>query len=147
MSQSSEVTNNDVTIKSAGGNCKTKHIVYAATCKLCVKNNVYTGKSIIETRKRISGHRAKYNAILKAYRKDSTLVLNPEDVEDESILGAHLFSVHKITDISAFDECFKFDILSKCNPSNLKTTEQYYIDKLNTRRPFGLNQINSVSGS
>ena len=98
-----------------------------------------------QCRKRISAHRANYNAILKAHKENSKLVINPEEVEDESILGAHLFAVHKIMDIQAFDECYKFDILCTCNPSNLKTNEQFYIDKLNTRKPFGLNQINSVS--
>lgn len=147
VSRSSTVTSNGTTVKTAGGNCKNNNIIYAATCKLCVKNNVYIGKTVTQLRTRVNGHRSKFYAIVRNYQNNNHFVIDPDQMDDENILGAHLYSVHNITDEKLFNENYKFDILCKCVPDNLRKNEQLYIDKLSTRKPFGLNQINSVSGT
>ena len=146
MSNATTVASNGRTFKTAGGDCKSKNLVYAASCKLCDFNNVYTGKSVTELRTRINGHRSKFNNILKAYKRNPNLVLDLEETDDESILGAHIFSVHNIVNIKQFDDTYNFDILHKCAPSNLRKNEQSLIGRMGTRKPFGLNQINSISG-
>ena len=73
-------------------------------------------------------------------------VLGPGDINDDNVLGAHLFSVHNKRDKSDFNNCFLFDVL--CTTSeNIRKSEQFFIDKLRTLYPFGLNNIKSISGS
>ena len=38
MSGNNEILGKNGKVKTAKGNCKTKNIIYGATCKLCVKN-------------------------------------------------------------------------------------------------------------
>ena len=99
-----------------------------------------------ELRTRVNGHRSKFYDLIDSYNKDNNFALKSDEIDDENILGAHLFVEHNVRDKSLFNEHYKFDILCKCEPDNLRKNEQFYIDKLNTRKPFGLNQINSVSG-
>ena len=68
-------------------------------------------------------------------------------MNDENILGAHLFIEHRKSQKSDFNSSYKFDVLVQTDPTNLRKTEQFYISKLNTVYPLGLNNINSVSGS
>ena len=69
------------------------------------------------------------------------------DFDDENVLGAHLFTVHNKRSDLDFNNSFKFDILCSTAPSNIRKSEQFYIDKLKSLYPLGLNNINSVSGS
>ena len=46
-----------------------------------------------------------------------------------------------------FNESFHFDILCSTAPDNIRKSEQFFINKLKTLYPFGLNNVNSVSGS
>lgn len=65
-------------------------------------------------------------------------------MDDMNILGVHLVVSHRKYDNNDFNSSYVFDIVSTCTPSKLRYTEQFYIDKLNTLTPFGLNQINSI---
>lgn len=67
--------------------------------------------------------------------------------DDESVLGAHLYFVHHKRVKSDFNNCYVFDIISQSNPDNLRKFEQFFINKLKSLYPFGLNQVNSISGS
>ena len=138
MSKSDSVENNGIVVKTSGGNCKTSNIIYAATCKLCSVNNVYVGKTVQPLHKRVNGHRDSFSNVLSDNSSPDFVVF------DGNILGYHLFNVHNLNDHSDFDRSYKFDILSNATPSTIRILEQFYIDKLVTRIPFGLNQIDSV---
>ena len=137
------ITNNNIAVKTCGGNCKSFNIVYAAQCAVCVSNNTYFGKSVQALHERVNNHRSSFYDIL---RKSGKINFNIENLEidDENILGAHIFRNHKMVKKSDFNNCFTFNVKSIVNPDKLRFTEQLYIDKLNTLIHFGLNQINSV---
>ena len=145
VSGHSVVDNNGHKIQTQGGNCQTNNIIYAATCKLCSKNNVYVGKTILALRSRVNGHRTTFTNILKSAAEGKQPALHAKN--DENVLGAHLFTVHHKRDKSDFDRHFVFDILATTSPENLRKCEQSHIDKLNCVYPLGLNNIKSVSGS
>ena len=148
VSRSSTVQSNDRQVSTQGGNCKSRNIIYAATCKLCSKNNVYVGKTVTCLNQRVNGHRSKFYEILESSKQDTQFSLDkPGDIEDENVLGAHLFTVHQKKERTDFNECFKFDILCSTSPENLRKSEQFYIDRLNSLYPFGLNNVKSVSGN
>ena len=114
---------------------------------LCSKNSVYVGKTVCPLSIRINGHRTKYNYILASYNENNQFSPHgPGDVNVDNVLGAHLFTVHHKRGPSDFDNYFKFDILCTTTPENLRKSEQFYIDKLNSLYPLGLNNIKSVSG-
>ena len=107
VSQNSSVTNNDMMVKTQGGNCKTNNIVYGATCKLCTSNNVYVGKTVTSLSKRVNGHRSKYYDILKSYKSNRHFSIPRADMfDDEIVLGAHLFTVHKMKEKGDFNKSF-----------------------------------------
>lgn len=141
VSGSSSVTNNQVTVSTKGGDCKTRNIIYAATCKLCPVNSVYVGKTVTALSQRVNGHRSQYYKIL-----EDTATIRPEDIEDENVLGAHIFVKHGKRKRCDFDDCFMFDILCTGSPDSLRKNEQSYIDRLSTLYPLGLNNVKSVSG-
>lgn len=140
------ISNNWRSVKSAGGNCKSSSIIYGATCKICEHNRLYTGKSVNSLRDRVNGHRSKYYELARAAKASNSFFINLDEIDDDSILGAHLVAVHNKADINDFNECYYFDILTFANPENLRIKEQFYINKLKTLSPFGLNQVNSVTG-
>ena len=148
VSGTSSVTNNDCTTRTQGGNCKSKNIVYAATCQLCQKNNVYVGKSVCTLSQRVNGHRSKFYELCETHDSDKhPSVLGPGDINDDYVLGAHLYSVHNKRVKSDFNNCFLFDVLCTTSPENIRKSEQFFIDMLRTLYPFGLNNIKSISGS
>lgn len=148
VSGTSCVTNNSNTVRTQGGDCKSRNIVYAATCKLCTVNNVYVGKTVSTLSQRVNGHRSKFYDILGLYSSNSNFSpYGPGDCDDENVLGAHLFTVHNKREKSDFNDNIMFDILCSTSPDNIRKSEQFYIDKLKSLYPFGLNNIKSISGS
>ena len=148
VSGKTSVRNNEFMVQTQCGTCKTRNIIYSATCKLCRKNNVYVGKTVSTLSQRVNGHKSKYYGILDSYAKNNQISqLGPGDADDESVLGAHLFTVHQKRDKRDFNKYFVFDILATTSPENLRKCEQLHIDKLRSLYPFGLNNINSVSGN
>ena len=138
-SGNSNVTNNENTVKTSGGDCTSKSVIYAASCKLCVKNNVYVGKTVTTLRSRVNGHRNKYHKLVKSKCPSAA------DVTDENILGAHLFFHHGLREAGAFNRSYVFDVVHEGDPASLRKFEQNYIDSLGSLYPLGLNQIRSVA--
>ena len=60
--------------------------------------------------------------------------------DDEQILGAHLAHEHSLKGRGDFNCSYKVDIFAHCSPPSLRKTEQLWINKLKTLRPYGLNQ-------
>ena len=118
-----------------------KNIVYAATCKLCNKKNVYIGKTITSLSQRVNSHRRQY---YKLIGNDTNV--NIDTLDNDNILGAHIIRKYKKTKKSDFDKIFIFDILWIDQPDNLRKHEQSLIYRLKTLYPFGLNSINSITG-
>ena len=131
----------DGRIKTAGGNCKSCNVVYGFQCKLC--NIRYVGKTTESLNNRINGHRSKFYKVLKHSAKRRSRV-GMDDYDDEQILGAHLVHEHKLKRGTDFNDNYIVSILAHSRPCTLRKTEQFWIDKLHTLRPFGLNQNKSV---
>ena len=104
--------------------------------KLC--NILYVGKTIDPLHERVNGHRSKFYYVVR----HSGIVV--EDCGDEQILGAHLVHAHNLKTKNDFNSSYRIFVLAHVNPTSLRKTEQSWIDKLRTRRPFGLNKNNSV---
>ena len=144
MSKVLEIKNNNKSAMSAGGNCKSRGVVYAAQCKLCTKNNTYIGKTTQELHCRINGHRHSFYEIVKCFNRDKDN-FSPL-IDDTNVLGAHLVVKHGKCARSDFNANFTFTILKLVNPKTIRINEQSFIDSLNTLYPFGLNNVNSISG-
>ena len=138
VSQLDIITSNGIVVKTAGGNCKSCNLIYGATCLLCLVNNVYTGKTIQSLHERVNAHRSAFYKILVSNSLDNV------EIDDTNIIGFHIFNCHGKVDRKDFNSCYKFDIIAYATPSNIRVLEQFYIDKLKTRVPFGLNQIDSI---
>ena len=67
-----------------------------------------------------------------------------DDYDDEQILGAHLVHEHKLKRGTDFNNNYTVSILAHSRPCTPRKTEQFWINKLHTLRPFGLNQNKSV---
>ena len=130
---------NDIQIRTRGGSCKSKNIIYAAQCTLCSARNTYVGETVTTLATRINGHRSKFYALIRDPTPLSQVV-----VDDANILGAHLVQVHGLSQIDSFDLTYKFSVVAEADPSKLRQLEQHYIEKLGTLYPFGLNQIDSI---
>ena len=141
VSGTDSVTNNNHTIKSAGGNCTSNNIVYAARCKLCTTNSVYVGKTVTPLRQRVNGHRNKFHKLVKTPNPSVS------EITDENILGAHLYFDHGLRSVGAFNQHYVFDVLHQGAPGTLRKYEQSLINDLGTLYPLGLNQIKSIAGS
>ena len=140
MSGVDRITHNGRTIRTRGGDCKSKNIVYAAQCTLCVTNNTYVGKTVGPLATRISGHRSSFTNIIR-----SATHLSPDSVDDKNILGAHLVLCHGKRGMTDFNNLYKFFVLSQSDPSTLRRNEEFFIRTLNTISPSGLNQIDSMN--
>ena len=75
---------------SAPGDCKSRNIIYAATCQLCFKN--YSGKTTQQHGSRNNGHRAKYIRYCKQVANG--VVMNLNDLDDEYTHWAYTFTTH-----------------------------------------------------
>ena len=143
VGQSETVSSNGIDVKSAGGSCKSNNIVYCVRCNLCSSYNRYVGKTVTPLHERMSQHRSSFIALMKKLKRDRNHV-NLLQLDDEQILGAHLFFKHNKRTQHDFNTSYVVDILSHCNPCDIRITEQHFIDKLKTLTPYGLNQCNSI---
>ena len=126
-------------IKTSGGDCKSWNLIYCFQCKLC--NILYVGKTTDPLHKRVNGHRHKFYDVLRHG-------MTPNDFyDDEQIVGAHLVHQHGLKNKKDFNCSYRLFILAFSNPVSIRKTEQFWIDKLNTRTPYGLNQNSSVGDS
>ena len=127
-----------ILVNTAGGDCKSNNLIYGATCTLCTKNNVYVGKTVQPLNERVNGHRSAFYKLL------SPKLSGQIEIDDSNILGYHIFNSHDKVLRTDFDKIYRFDIIAITSPANIRVLEQFYIDKLQTRTPFGLNQIDSI---
>ena len=135
MSGKNEILGKSVTFNTAKGNCKSRNIIYGATCKLCEKN--YVGKSTQVCHKRINGHRSsqkKYSQNQNVVNDDSKL-----SEKDKYSLATHLHKEHNIVSCTSLDDNYLFTILEKCTPRSLDVKEHLWIQKLKTVTPQGIN--------
>ena len=129
-------------IRTVSGTCISWNVVYGFQCKLCKIR--YVGKTTDTLRDRVNGHRSKFYQVLKHSGNNITTGEGMGDYDDEQILGAHLVHEHHLTNRTDFNKSYNVSILAHSPPCTLRKTEQFWIDKLNTLRPFGLNQNSSV---
>ena len=61
-------------------------------------------------------------------------------------IPVNLYNLYYKLVLKDFDSIFIFDILWIDQPENLRKYEQSFINRLKTLYPFGLNNINSITG-
>ena len=129
----------NIKFKTAGGDCKSFNLIYCFQCKLC--EMLYVGKTTDSLHERVNGHRSKFYGVLTRGAKAEDFV------DDEQILGIHLVHGHGMKSRDDFNVSYKLHILAYSNPSSIRSSEQFWIDKLKTLTPFGLNQNCSIKNS
>jgi hypothetical protein len=82
--------------KTPSANCKSKNIVYCATCNLCPKQ--YVGKTNNKLKTRISGHRNNMSDI-------------SFDDSDDATLAEHLKVEHEFHSVELFNLGYDFTVL------------------------------------
>ena len=122
--------------KTVGGTCKSFNLIYCFQCKIC--DILYVGKTVDALHERVNGHRSKFYGVMK-HRADAV-----DFSDDEQILGIHLVHHHSLKKKDDFNENYRLFILGYSNPRSIRKSEQFWINKLKTLAPFGLNQNCSV---
>ena len=108
--------------------CKTYNVVYLITCSSCLKQ--YVGETTQPLHKRINGHRSNVNA------KSSTFIY------EHFNLPGHCFADASIQIIDHVDSDMSNDV-----KNDLLLLEDYWIDKLGTAFPLGLNDKKKGAGN
>ena len=85
---------------------------------------------------RTSGHRSKFYEIL---RKNGEI--GEVENKDEYVPGLHLFNDHNLRQQDDFDKSYELTILEKCTPASIDVKEHFWIQKMRTLAPFGLNSV------
>jgi hypothetical protein len=114
--------------RTPSGDCKCSNVVYLAECLLCKQQ--YTGKTTNKLQKRIAGHRSHVLGFT---------IAEDDEESDDKALAEHLSSEHHLDTVAAFNLSYSFTIL-QINPRNLDKSEQKWVSRLVTLRPFGLNR-------
>jgi len=127
MSNSSTITSTATgkIFKTPRADCKSRNLIYCAQCRIC--NKQYAGKSVNKLQKRISGHRSHVGD--EVFDEDS----------DEATLAEHLQVCHNLTTVDHFNNNYSFTVLEN-SPKDLDNSEQRWVSRLLTMRPFGLNK-------
>lgn len=110
--------------RTPSANCKSKNVIYCASCNFCLKQ--YVGKTNNKLQSRISGHRS--------HMGDSSF-----DESDDAALAEHLKLEHDLHTVELFNLGFNFTVL-ELGAFNLDECEQRWVSKLTTLKPFGLNK-------
>ena len=102
-------------IDTAKSCCKTRNVIYHASCHQCDK--CYVGKTIQPLSNRVNGHRGKYYKCL-GFEGDRLDL----DADEDYALGLHLSLQHGLRDQEGFNDGYEFTILKHCNPRNIDLT-------------------------
>ena len=89
------------------------------------------------TGSRMCGHRSKFFDIIKKNGQ----IEQTEENKDEYVPGLHLFHDHGLKNFDDFNKTYELTILEKCSPSVLDVKEHFWIQKLRTLAPLGLNSV------
>ena len=120
--------------KTAKGRCTTKIALYHMKCKIC--GEPYVGKTVQMIASRMCGHREKFYELVRQNGE-----LNEDADKDEYVPGMHLYKDHGLKIFEDFNTSYEVIILEKCTPSSLDVKEHFWIQKLRTFSPFGLNSV------
>ena len=143
VSNNEKLYHNGTHYKTLGGTCKSWNVVYCFQCKIC--NIMYVGKTTDPLHVRANGHRSKFYEVLKnssSFQPGNIVTL--ADYDDEQILGAHIVHDHRVTERNDFNCNYRLFVLCQPQPNNLRISEQFWINKLKTYRPYGLNQNSAI---
>ena len=119
-------------ISTAKSCCKTRCVIYHASCHHCDK--CYVGKTTQPLNNRVNGHRGKYYECL-GFNGDRLDL----DADDDYALGLHLYLQHGLRDREGFNDGYEFTVLERCNPRNIDLKEHLWIQRLKCIKPYGLN--------
>ena len=82
------------------------------------------------------GHREKFYELLRLNGE-----LHEDADKDEYVPEMHLLRDHGLRNFEDFNNSYEVTILEKCTPSSLDVKEHFWIQKLRTLSPFGLNSV------
>ena len=123
---------NNKRLSTAKSCCKTRCVIYHASCHHCDK--CYVGKTIQPLNSRVNGHRGKFYDCLNFNGDRLDL-----DVDDDYALGLHLYMQHGSREGKEFNEGYEFTVLERCNPRNIDLKEHLWIQRMKCLKPYGLN--------
>ena len=118
-------SSNGKVFKTPSATCKSRNIIYCATCMYCTKQ--YVGKSTCKLQSRISGHRTHMGDVV--FEIDN----------DDASLAEHLKVDHNLETVELFNLGYVFTVL-QLSPVDLDQCEQKWVSRLTTLVPFGLNK-------
>ena len=113
-----------------GGDCKSFNLIYCAQCTRC--NKAYIGKTTQPLGKRVTQHRNPIATI------SSSL-----EIDDTNTLAAHCIE-HNTRTKTGFNSLYKFFVIKYVEREKLVISEQFFINKYFTYKPYGLNVSNPI---
>ena len=136
MSEETRLTIGQQSMNCAGGDCKSFNLNYCAQCSIC--NKAYIGKTVQQLGRRISQHRGQIQTL------SASTCINRDSIDDTNTLAAHAIE-HNVRTKAGFNSLYKFFILKYEEKEKLTISEQFFINKFRTYRPYGLNTSNPIS--
>ena len=136
MSGETRLTIGQQSINCAGGDCKSFNLNYCAQCSIC--NKAYIGKTVQQLGRRICQHRSQIQAL------STSTCINRDIIDDTNTLAAHAIE-HNVRTKAGFNSLYRFFILKYEEKEKLTISEQFFINKFRTYRPYGLNTSNPIS--
>ena len=108
---------------------------YCAQCITC--NKAYIGKTVQQLGRRICQHRSQIQTLSKS------TCINRDNIDDTNTLAAHAIE-HNVRTKAGFNSLYRFFILRYEEKERLTISEQFFINKFRTYRPYGLNTSNPI---
>ena len=136
MSWETRLTIGQQSINCAGGDCKSFNLNYCAQCSIC--NKAYIGKTVQQLGRRICQHRSQIQAL------STSTCINRDNIDNTNTLAAHAIE-HNVRTKAGFNSLYRFFILRYEEKEKLTISEQFFINKFRTYRPYGLNTSNPNS--
>ena len=132
MSNQSVLVIGKISYICSGGDCSSFNINYCAQCVVCLL--AYIGKTIGPLRTRICEHRN----FMTTLGNDTNL-----EITDDNTLAAHA-AEHGIQTKAGFNSLYRFYVIRHVEKEQLTMSEQFFINKFNTIKPYGLNVSNPI---
>ena len=130
MSEEIKLTIGTQILHCSGGDCKSFNLIYCAQCTRC--NKAYIGKTTQPLGKRITQHRNPIATI------SSSL-----EIDDTNTLAAHCIE-HSTRTKTGFNSLYRFFVIKYVEREKLVISEQFFINKYFTYKPYGLNVSNPI---
>ena len=128
-------TNETFNILKGQFDCNSNHVVYLFECKQCQYHILYVGSTKTKFRYRINNYKLTHRKFRKKYvEKDLTIVIKKSELKQK------LFHEHYCSEGHQGIENWSVTLLDQVEDlDSLRKKELYWINRLNTWAPNGLN--------